>query len=316
LMPQANETNDRMSKKKEKAQLDPRTEAVFKHKGYKVTDKISEGAFGKVYNAIRVKENEKCAVKVMDLEKCSEKFRMKFLPRELTVLMQARHANIIQIYDIFRANNRIYIFMELAPNGTIADYLKAHGPLTEKKAREWFTQIVEALHFLHQDLGIAHRDIKVENVLFGKDFQCKLTDFGFARTCFEGEAGYLKLSETYCGTEPYYAPEIIQREPYNPFLTDVWAAGVVLFAILNNKFPFRFNDLKVMLKDQYSRAYKWRQGVEENTSKECKDLMSKMLEPDSKKRINLPQVLEHSWIKQKIKPELGEIELLSKKKKM
>ena len=229
--------------------------------------------------------------------------------------MQVQHQNIIQIYDIFRASNRIFIFMEYASNGTIADYLKSHGPLTENKARDWFYQIADALAFLHEKFGIAHRDIKVENVLFGKDYQCKLTDFGFARACFEGNAAYLKLSETYCGTEPYYAPEIIEREPYNSFLSDVWATGVVLFAILNNKFPFRYNDLKMMLKDQYARTYKWREGVEANISKECKDLIMKMLEPDTKKRIMMSEVLQHPWLKDKLKEDTAS-EGMRKRKKL
>lgn len=286
-----------MSKKKERAQLDPRTEALFTRKGYKVMDKISEGAFGKVYTASKITNNEMCAVKVMDLEKCSEKFRSKFLPRELSILTQVKHPNVIYIFDIFRANNKIYIFMELAPNGTIADYLKAHGHLNEKKTREWFYQVSDALGFLHNNLGIAHRDMKVENILFNANWECKLTDFGFARVCFDLNTGLLRLSETYCGTEPYYAPEIIEREPYNPFLADVWATGVVLFAMLNNRFPYHYQDLKTMLKEQYAHAYKWRPGVEEQISKECKDLLWKMLEADTKKRVVMSEVMDHPWLK-------------------
>uniref|UniRef100_T1JSW8 Protein kinase domain-containing protein n=2 Tax=Tetranychus urticae TaxID=32264 RepID=T1JSW8_TETUR len=246
---------------------------------------------------MKVSTSEMCAVKIMDLERCSEKFRSKFLPRELSILMQVKHANVVQIFDIFRANNKIYIFMELAPNGTIADYLKAHGALPEKKTREWFYQIADALTFLHNNLGIAHRDMKVENILFNSELECKLTDFGFARVCFDLSTGLLRLSETFCGTEPYYAPEIIEREPYNPFLADVWATGVVLFAMLNNRFPYQYQDLKVMLKQQYGHAYKWRPGVEESTSKDCKDLLWKMLEADTKKRLVMNEVMDHPWLK-------------------
>lgn len=81
-----------MPKKREKAVVDAKTEAVFVRKGYRLEDKISAGAFGQVYTAVNLKseESEMCAVKVMDLEKCSEKFKQKFLPRELSILIQVR----------------------------------------------------------------------------------------------------------------------------------------------------------------------------------------------------------------------------------
>ncbi|RWS00529.1 serine/threonine protein kinase-like protein 5 [Dinothrombium tinctorium] len=287
-----------MSKKKEAAQVDPKTEAVFARKGYKLKDRLAAGAFGQVYSAYKLnEEGELCAVKVMDLEKCSEKFKQKFLPRELSILIQVRHPYVINIFDIFRANRKIYIFMEFAPNGTIADYLKDNGPLTENHTREWFYQSGDALLFIHDQLGIAHRDIKVENILLDQKNNCKLTDFGFARECYDPKTGMLKLSETFCGTEPYYAPEIIEREPYNPFLADVWALGVVLFAMLNNKFPFHYKDLKNMLREQKAHAYKFRPEVDAEISKEVKDLQWKIFEANVNKRPTMAQVMEHPWVK-------------------
>lgn len=158
-----------MPKKREKAVVDAKTEAVFQRKGYRLEDKISAGAFGQVYTAVNLKEEgEMCAVKVMDLEKCSEKFKQKFLPRELSILIQVRHPNVIVIYDIFRANRKIYIFMEFASNGDIAGYLKDNGPLSESQTRDWFAQICDAVFFIHEKLGIAHRDMKVIVLTFLK----------------------------------------------------------------------------------------------------------------------------------------------------
>lgn len=95
----------------------------------------------------------------------------------------------------------------------------------------------------------------------------------------------------------YYAPEIIEREPYNCFLADVWATGVVLFAMLNNKFPFHFKDLKAMLREQCSKTYKWRPDIEKDLGKEVKDLQARMFEPDVNKRITMAEVIDHPWIK-------------------
>lgn len=95
----------------------------------------------------------------------------------------------------------------------------------------------------------------------------------------------------------YYAPEIIEREPYNCFLADVWATGVVLFAMLNNKFPFHFKDLKAMLREQCSKTYKFRPDIEKDLSKEVKDLQARMFEPDVNKRITMTEVMEHPFVK-------------------
>ncbi|RWS24174.1 serine/threonine protein kinase-like protein 5 [Leptotrombidium deliense] len=289
-----------MSRKKPiPAQVDPKTEAVFTRKGYKLKDRLAAGAFGQVYSAYKISEGEKemCAVKVMDLEKCSEKFKQKFLPRELSILIQVRHPNAIRIFDIFKSNNKIYIFMEFAPNGTIADHLQKNGPMDEKSTLEWFYQSGDALHFMHSELGIAHRDMKVENILLDPNNNCKLTDFGFAREVIDPKTGALKMSETFCGTEPYYCPEIIERQPYNAFLADVWAFGVVLFAMLNNKFPFHFQDMKVMLKEQKTGSYKFRPEVDGVISKEVKDLQRKMFITNPKNRPDMKGVMGHVWTK-------------------
>lgn len=277
-------------------QLDPRTKAVFDRKGYAIKKRLASGAYGQVYTAERTSDQKMCAVKIMDLEKCSDKFQQKFLPRELAALIQMKHEYAIQIYDIFKSNKKIYIFMEYASKGTIADYLKKNGPLDEPFSCQWFTQVSEALNYMHSELGICHRDIKVDNILLDEKYIAKLTDFGFAKEGRDPETREVKMSKTFCGTEPYYSPQIIQKHEYNPFLADVWAMGVVLFAMLNNKFPFHFNKgKKIMLEEQLNHRYK----LTKDFSKDLLHLQNKMFEPEEEKRYTMDRVLEHEWIKRK-----------------
>ncbi|KAI1299398.1 Testis-specific serine/threonine-protein kinase 2 [Halotydeus destructor] len=282
----------------ELAILDHKTEKMFDKRGYKLTTKISCGAYGIVYKGTKQNGGQVCAVKIMDLSKCGERFKQKFLPRELTMLIQIRHAHVVKIYDIFRSNNKIYIFMEFATNGTLTSYLKKNGPLTEDQARVFFLQMAAALAFMHTELGIAHRDIKIENILLDENNMTKLTDFGFARDAIDPETKMAVMSETWCGTEPYLAPEILQRKPYNPFPSDVWASGVVLFAMVNNKFPFHFRDAKLMVAEQYNYRYHFKSTIETNLSEDYKDLTRNMFEPDPKTRITMAAILKHSWAKQ------------------
>ncbi|KAI1303051.1 Testis-specific serine/threonine-protein kinase 4 [Halotydeus destructor] len=284
---------------KEKANLDPKTKTVFERKGYEVMDKISEGAFGKVYTSINKKKGEMAAVKVMDLDKCGEKFKEKFLPRELAIIIQIRHPSVVHVYDIFKANHKIFIFMEFCPNGTLADVVKKNGPVAEPKVKFWYKQCTEALNHMHTNLGICHRDIKVENVLLDVNNNAKLSDFGFAKEVVVN--GEVQLSSTFCGTEPYYCPELVKRREdrtvkleYNPFRADVWAMGVMLFAMLNNKFPYHFD--KRMLDEQLNYRYKYRPTVEDLLSENVKNLIRRCLEVDPPKRITTVDMLAHKWM--------------------
>ena len=277
--------------------IDEKTKRVFKKKGYKIDKRLSAGAFGQVYRAVKDGQDEFTAVKVMDLAKVSTKFKAKFLPRELAALIEVKHPNIVQVHDIFRANQKIYIFMEFAGGGDIASYLKKNGAMDEPSACKWFTQQSEALNYLHNEKFMAHRDIKIDNVLLTDDQKdTKLSDFGFAKEGWDEEQQKVILSETYCGTEPYYCPELVQRIKYDPFKADVWAMGVVLFAMLNNKFPFHFGKPKIQLAEQKGWPDHLNKRFVKKHSKHCKDLIFKMLNPNQEERYGMREVCKHKWI--------------------
>lgn len=289
-----------MSKKDDKEKsievikLDSKTEAVFKRKSYKVELKLSEGAFGQVYKGTNIKTGETVAVKVMDLSKVGTKFKEKFLCREIDALMTIRHEYIIYIHDIIKANNKYYIFMEFANGGDLTHYLQENGAMPETLACYWFTQVSQALKYLHIDMKIAHRDIKIDNVML-HDNKVKLTDFGFAKDLNKENE---KPSTTFCGTEPYYSPQIVQRKPYDVFGADVWAMGVMLFCMLNNKFPYHFGDAKKMYKEQIDSNFIKGRFIKK-FSEDLKDLQMRLFDPEEKTRITMPQVLEHTWIVRK-----------------
>lgn len=175
--------------------LEPKVKKLFDRKGYTIKKKIGNGAFGHVYKAVN-SEDVTCAVKVMDTRKMQKKFVEKYLPRELEMLQSIEHEHVLRVYDIFRAAGKIWIFMEFASNGTLTARCKGHS-IPENEAKNWFKQITEALVYMH-NRGLCHRDIKTDNVLFDKDDNAKLSDFGFARTV-EDEDG---IARSVCGTLP------------------------------------------------------------------------------------------------------------------
>lgn len=126
-------------------------------KGFRVLDKVGSGNYAKVYRVINP-ENKELAVKVIDLAKTSQNYRVKFLPRELDILSRLHHRNIAKIFEIIQLPKLIYIFMEYTPNGTVADFLRVYRAIPENFCQVMFHRIIDALHYLHRN-NISHRDL-------------------------------------------------------------------------------------------------------------------------------------------------------------
>lgn len=276
--------------------------AVIEHKGYKVENKLGQGAFGVVFKAVRVADGVPAAIKVINLTAMSEKARNKHLTREIDVLIKAHHPNLIQVADIFRADNKLYIFMEFAANGDISGYRKKHKGIEECHAARWFWQVSQGLAFLHETLFTSHRDIKLGNMLLDGEWVAKLTDFGFAKQSYDPESKSLIVSKTYCGTPSYECPQIVHHKPYNAFKADMWSMGVTLFIMLHNKKPFDdCDDSKKTLKqmqDHYPKHLR-KQAVRKDLPDSVQKLVEDMLNPDETKRASVQDILHNQWLKSK-----------------
>lgn len=288
-----------MATKEETIKVDGKTEAVFKKKGYVVLKRIAGGAFGDVYKARNVKRDELNAVKVMNLDRVAKAgLQQEYLDREIKALASIQHPNVLKVNDIFRAKGRLYIFMEFAPNGTLTNKIEQSPShyLSERRAKHWFKQCVEALFCMHVQHHMAHRDIKPDNVLFDADDNAKLSDFGFAREWKHGESD---LSRTYLGTLPYYAPQVLAKKPYNPFLYDTWSMGVMLFLMLNGRLPFKISkeDREGSLRQMKQKAYRINKVAWAELSDEVKDLIDIMFIYDEDNRANIIRVRQHPWFR-------------------
>ena len=267
---------------------------VLASKGFRVLEKCGSGNYAKVYK-IRSPDDKDYAVKIIDLSKTSKNYRVRFLPRELEILARLQHRSIVQIYEILQSSKMIFIFMEYTPNGTVADFLRQFRAIPEYVCKPMFSQIVEALHYMHS-LWIAHRDLKLENILIDKYGQPKLTDFSYSLVCQKDEMGNLIPSRTFCGSLPYIPPEVLQEHEYDPRVADVWSIGVCLYVMLNDGLPFKFHDIASMLQCQLTKNWKFKARVATQISDVAKDLVTRMLEPDVKLRITCAEIVIHPWI--------------------
>lgn len=155
--------------------------------------------------------------------------------------------------------------------------------------------MASGLQYLHNK-NIAHRDLKCENILLSRRFNVKLADFGFARFCVDSD-GRRVLSQTYCGSAAYAAPEVVNGTPYNPKLSDVWSLGIILFIMLNASMPFDDSNLRKLLKDQMTRNWVFRSRVRDTISSSAKSIVRHVLEPDITLRLTLDRVITHEWVR-------------------
>ncbi|CAG7838066.1 unnamed protein product [Allacma fusca] len=295
----------RSSKKKLSEQVEitrtPSQERVLRKRGYSIGKRIGEGSYAQVFKASfsDPKKNNyheiKLACKIIDCTQISEKFSKKFLPREVEILGQLTHTNIIRVHSILQKKDFYYIFMEYADQGDLLEFILDHGAVKERQSRKWFMQILQGLKYLH-DKDIAHRDLKCENLLLTAMFTIKISDFGFARFV-EYERGQPVNSTTYCGSITYAAPEIVKGIPYNPKLADIWSIGVILYIMLNKSWPFDPSSVTGLYQAQMGRKWRVRTKVENILSETVKDFLRILLEPVPELRKTTNQVLLEPWVK-------------------
>ena len=115
-----------------------------------------------------------------------------------------------------------------------------------------FGELTSAVAYCH-DLGFCHRDLKCENILLAADLSVRLTDFGFTRPIEYDENGEVVLSNTFCGSAAYAAPEIIQGKAYDPRKHDSWSLGVILYIMVCGSMPYDDSNVRKMLKEQLAR---------------------------------------------------------------
>jgi len=132
-----------------------------------------------------------------------------------------------------------------------------------------------------------HRDIKLDNILLNCYGDIKIADFGVSKRITKGEILYQRY-----GTPVYVAPEILKDQGYEGPPVDIWSAGVVLYALLYENFPFSGNTVEDLEKNIQKGKYI----LPTDISSEARDLLSHMLDSNPITRITISQIYKHSWM--------------------
>ncbi|OHT05275.1 AGC family protein kinase [Tritrichomonas foetus] len=151
---------------------------------------------------------------------------------EIDIVSSLNHPNIIRIYHYFKDDEFIYIIMEYCSGGTLQSYVKKNGRLHGDLLLVTCKQILEAVKFCH-DMHIAHRDIKPSNILIDNYGRPKLADFGLSSIINENATKCDQI-----GSLIFLAPEIVKKENYDPYRTDIWALGITFYFLVNGTYPW------------------------------------------------------------------------------
>ncbi|KAJ2634157.1 Serine/threonine-protein kinase, partial [Coemansia sp. RSA 1286] len=298
---------------------------------FEIQRTLGQGSYGKVKLMRSALSHELFAVKIIkrypphkhrrshpEYRKAKTLDRRVVRESNLAAILGQLHPHIVPLHDFRVTDTHFYLFYAYVDGVTLAERVGATG-LSEDEARAIFKPVAETVAFCHR-YSVIHRDIKLENVLldYAADDcarapqqrsddnpptdhrtasvfagRVKLIDFGLANF-FDGTS----LMETFCGSLPYTAPEILRGDAYVGPEIDVWSLGVLLYVMLTGQFPFddpaqAKNFDKIMAGDFALRP---------QMSRELQDLLVRMLEPNSKRRIAMKAVLGHPWLKDQARP--------------
>ena len=261
---------------------------------YDIKQKLGKGKFGLVKLGINKETKQKVAVKIMNKNNMDSS-DLELVRTEIEILKICQHPYIIKLYDVFENIDYIYIIMEHCPGGDLFSFIKKRNfMLKEEKVVVIMYKLCKAIYYVHS-YGIAHRDIKPENVLLtseSEDADVRLLDFGLSKIVGPNQ----KCTEPY-GTLTYCAPEIILDKPYLKTV-DSWSLGVMTYLMLSGSLPFSGKDEHEIAKNVvYSKLDFEKKPIWKEISREAKDFISKLLEKDLKKRIEMKAALEHPWFK-------------------
>uniref|UniRef100_A0A914ZAB1 MAP/microtubule affinity-regulating kinase 3 n=1 Tax=Panagrolaimus superbus TaxID=310955 RepID=A0A914ZAB1_9BILA len=252
---------------------------------YKLLKTIGKGNFAKVKLAKHIPTGMEVAIKIIDKTALNQSSLQKLF-REVRIMKQLDHPNIVKLYQVMETEQTLYLVMEYASGGEVFDYLVAHGRMKEKEARAKFRQIVSAVQYLHSK-NIIHRDLKAENLLLDSAMNIKIADFGFSNNFSVGS----KL-DTFCGSPPYAAPELFQGKRYDGPEVDVWSLGVILYTLVSGSLPFDGANLKELRE----RVLRGKYRIPFYMSTDCENLLKKFLVLNPARRGTLEQIMKDRWM--------------------
>jgi MAP/microtubule affinity-regulating kinase len=263
---------------------------------YEIGEVLGKGAYA-IVKIVRNKiTNMKFAMKVYEKENLNSNSKKTCVFREIQILKKINHKNIAKLIEVINTEKQILIVQELIEGISLREYYnneiryqKGISIHKENIFKIIFRQIFDAMDYLHKH-GMAHRDIKLENILIKKNYEIKIIDFGFGMYNPEN-----KPQKFFCGTPNYMPPEIAEKKPYNGQLADMWSLGILVYKIFCADFPFKGKDEKELYKSIKIGKFTFAN----YTPEYAKQIINSLVVQDPNKRITCEDVLNSDWLREK-----------------
>ncbi|XP_021891093.1 MAP3K epsilon protein kinase 1-like [Carica papaya] len=214
---------------------------------YMLGDEIGKGAYGRVYKGLDLENGDFVAIKQVSLENIAQedlniimqeidllKWPLKAKLKELLLLQNLNHKNIVKYLGSLKTKTHLHIILEYVENGSLANIIKPNkfGPFPESLVAVYIAQVLEGLVYLHEQ-GVIHRDIKGANILTTKEGLVKLADFGVATKLTEADVN----THSVVGTPYWMAPEVIEMSGVCA-ASDIWSVGCTVIELLTCVPPY------------------------------------------------------------------------------
>lgn len=279
---------------------------------YIVGNQIGSGSYAEVRECINTRNLERCAVKIVnqDYLKRQAPNALANQKQEIRLLHKLTHENVISMRECLYKGSKIYIFLEYCPfllHDLIFDKGNRNKQLSLAMVRNLFRQLATGLGFLHSR-GVAHRDVKPQNLLVTNEGILKIIDFGVSHE--QPVWTRSDLCSNHEGSPLFQAPEVVAgHAEYSGFKADVWSAGVTLFLMLYGEYPFMDESLLGLYDCILSRDFELPPLTNPCTSSSelrdhhdarspvIVDLLAITLDKDSSRRATIDSVLDHLWLK-------------------
>ncbi|OCH94960.1 Pkinase-domain-containing protein [Obba rivulosa] len=259
---------------------------------------IGAGSFGKVYLGMDAATGLLLAVKQVDLPTGSapneerKKAMLSALEREIELLKDLHHENIVQYHSSCIDEDHLNIFLEYVPGGSVSTVLRNYGAFEEPLVRNWVRQILQGLNYLHER-DIIHRDIKGANILVDNKGGIKISDFGISKKVEDNLLpGHRAHRPSLQGSVFWMAPEVVKQTAYTR-KADIWSVGCLVVEMLTGEHPWaQLTQMQAIFKIGSSA----KPTIPPDISPEADDFLQRTFELDHEARPSAAELLKHPWI--------------------
>lgn len=259
---------------------------------FKLIKQIGKGSFSSVWLGKCLVTNKNVAIKIIpkSILKKAE-YACSLIKKEVRIHKQLFHENIASFYKILENETHNFIMIEYIKGNNlynVANSMRKNGfPLIESDIRKYFIQLLSAVNYLHNELHIVHRDLKLDNVMIDVNDDAKLIDFGFSS--FIDDHDELKQPR---GSPRYAAPEIFLKLESTTSV-DMWALGIILYYCFTGYFPF---DSDKSTSELASKILFGKLEFTDNMDHNVRSLLRGLLRKNPTKRMTCLEALQHPWI--------------------